>query len=303
MSDQIDYFNELPDLSRYIDDLDRLSRLDLKDSNLREIEREFFKYARFQPQSYGQMAAEDLNKLKLFRVRLNVDPENENVYLHSTFSYPPAAFCSDNGRANIKKRSVFYGSESADTAILESKPKPGDSGVLSIWRPIVDREIRYSIFMSNKTDKENIFFKLANELKEYQMQQTLKFSACKFEHLNYLNEFISGLLESAIPPYALSSWICDRIMYNTMPVDCIIYSSSFNSRFSNLALHPNFVDQHLRLDRVIQFVVYENSAYGLYYQLGLTGIPSWGNMEWRKLREEELKDLSEIMNGIVIFPD
>jgi hypothetical protein len=107
-----------------------LKSLDLSLFSQEEIYQIVYKHARFIPSFISIIPSNEFCSIKLFRARFKIDPEKENVYLNSTFSYPHNYFCNQNGRANIKKRNVFYCSDSGISAILESKPNRGDTGCL-----------------------------------------------------------------------------------------------------------------------------------------------------------------------------
>src|SRR5690606_29329039 len=96
------------------------------------------------PQIITYQDPDNFNTHKLFRVRLNIVESREDCSLIQTYSYPPAFVCTENGRANLKGKSVFYCSNDPSAALLEAKPKPGDIAFMSIWKPVVDRKVKFA---------------------------------------------------------------------------------------------------------------------------------------------------------------
>jgi hypothetical protein len=290
-------FDKIPDIETFKANLLKLQSLDLSSYSQEEIHKIVHLHTVFIPNYICPIPAEEFSGYKLFRARFKVDPEKENVYLHSTFSYPNNTFCNQNGRANIKRRNVFYCADSAIAAILESKPVTGDTGCLSIWRPTIDREVMCAIFLKEDLREANTWHKDARELHEYLKTITPKFKKEKAEHLNLLNQFICNLFIDEKAPYPISSWLSNNLLYSHRGVDMVLYPSSItNSYFSNIAIHPNFADKYLQLERVFQFSINNIGGQKLDYGIGLIGIPGTMNIEWREPTELEIKEIVETLN-------
>jgi hypothetical protein len=289
-------FHDLPDINTYRENLNKLRHTDLSTATADQIHEAFFKHALFSP-TYISVFNQDEFTMPIYRVRLNVDAGKENVYLNSTFSYPNGYFCRNNGRANIKGRSVFYCSDYAVAALLESKPKNGDSGCLSIWKVKADREVKAAVFLPERLRKTNNWYEHAEALHKFLKSQSPLFTEMKEEQVNLLNEFVCNQFIYEKEPYPITSWLSDRILYNTSPTDLIIYPSVItNSHFCNMAVHPNFVDAHLRLERLIQFKVDSIKDSKLNYTLGLVGEATNTNILWRQPDEKDLQQFAGIIN-------
>ncbi len=139
-------FEQIPDIETFKSNLFKLKSLDLSSRSQEEIQHVVHEHTIFVPNFISLIAPQEFCDYKLYRARFKVDPEKENVYLHSTFSYPNNVFCNQKSRANIERRNVFYCADSAAAAILESKPASGDTGCLSIWKPTIDRKVQCAVF-------------------------------------------------------------------------------------------------------------------------------------------------------------
>lgn len=290
-------FDKLPDIETYRTNLLKLKSLDLSTYSLEEIHDTVHRHTVFIPNYICPIPSKEFCDYKLYRARFKVDPEKENVYISSTFSYPNNIFCSQNGRANLKRRNVFYCSDSPVAAILESKPLRGDNGCVSIWKPAIDRDVACSVFLSEGLREANKWHQEAKELHSYLKSITPKFKKEKTEHLNLLNEFISSLYIEEKPPYSISSWLANSLLYSQRGIDMLLYPSSItNSFFTNIAIHPNFADTYLRLERVFQFSILNITEKKIEYGIGLVGHPGNMNIDWRQPTELEMKEIVASLN-------
>lgn len=275
----------------------KLKSLDLSSYTQEEIHKIVHKHTIFIPNYLCPIPNNEFNDYRLYRARFKVDPEKENVYLQSTFSYPNNFFCSENGRANIRRRNVFYCADSPIASILESKPAIGDTGCLSIWKPNIDRKVMCALFLKEGLREANSWHKEANELHDYLKTITPKFKKEKAEHLNHLNQFICQLFVEEKFPYPISSWLSNSLLYSHRGIDMILYPSSLtDSYFSNMAIHPNFADKYLQIERVFQFSINNITDKKLDYGIGLIGIPGSMNIEWREPTEKELIEIVNALN-------
>jgi len=293
-------FDNLPEINLYREKLDKLKSLDLSSLSQKEIHRIVHEHTVFIPNFICLIPPKEFSSYKLYRARFKIDPEKENVYLHSTFSYPNNVFCRENGRANISRRNVFYCADSPLAALLESKPKKGDFGCISEWRPIINRKVSAAIFLNENLRDANKWNKDAKELHGYLRSITPKFQKEKAAHLDLLNEFMCDLFIEEKPPYSISSWISNSLLYSNRGIDMILYPSSItNSYFTNIAIHPNFADKHLELEKVFQFTVNGISDNKMDYDIGLIGFPGTMNIEWRRPTDAEIEEIiSSVKIGI-----
>jgi hypothetical protein len=134
-------------------------------------------------------------------------------------------------------------------------------------------------------------------LHSYLRSITPKFRKEKAAHLNLLNEFFCSLFSEEKPPYAISSWLSNNLLYSHRGIDMVLYPSSItNSYFTNIAIHPNFSDKHLQLEKVIQFKVNDINDKKMDYGIGLIGMPGTMNIEWREPTEKEIMEIVSAFN-------
>ena len=135
-------FLKYSSLEEFRKKLGELRDTDFTNLDPKKVGEIIFEYLTVIPSISGKYEPSKFNRFKFYRARLNIDESNEDLGLIRTYSYPPPQFCKENGRANIKNKSVFYSTNCALTAIIESKPKSGDIGYLSFWKGCTDREMK-----------------------------------------------------------------------------------------------------------------------------------------------------------------
>ncbi len=63
-----------------------------------------------------------------------------------------------------------------------------------------------------------------------------------------------------------------------------------------MAIHPNFVDKYLRLEKVFQFKILNVTEKKMNYAIGLIGQVGRMNIEWREPTETEIRDITRTLN-------
>lgn len=183
---------DFPDYEIYKANLASLDRFDFNKSSTNEIYHKYFDLALTIPFCYKFFKPNEFNKMTFYRARINVDQTKEDISLISTFSFPPPVFCNENGRANLKTKSVFYCSDNPISAIKECRPNNDEEGFVGIWRTKTNRDIKSCIFLPRNLTKENkwsdiakkSFKNFSNDLlfKKVEKRQAFKriTSFCKF---------------------------------------------------------------------------------------------------------------------------
>lgn len=208
-----------------------------------EIENLYFAKVICIPNLIQDIHFDDFNKIQLFRAR-NINCEDEDISLVSTFSYPPQN-CTLQNRANMAKKPVFYCTDHPGTAIYEIKPESQDSIYLSVWKPKVDRILKISILISDKIPLNNPWYFLKDIIEDYFVNPNTP------ENSKVLIRLMSKIFKEEIEPYNLTSWISKFILYNNDQIDGLLYESvAGNSKQCNLVFHPNIVDRYFQIDRV-----------------------------------------------------
>jgi RES domain len=278
-----------PDLSTYLSDLKKLQGYDFSNLTERGKYDVFYDYARILPTNIGWFNPEKFNLHKFYRVRLNIDREKEDISLAQTYSYPPPQYCFENGRANLKGRSVFYCSNDPRAAILECKPKVGDEGYLSIWNGVARRKIKIGHLLPFDLPPENTWNLMAQDSFEYLLKNLPSDAKDKFQHFIELYKFIAEIFITEKKPYNLTSMISEELIYGQLWRDFIIYPSVLvNSQLCNMAFHPNSVNENLKLEKVIEFKVTNINNNGPTFNLGKkVGFLENTKMTWKDRANEE----------------
>jgi len=290
-----DFLNEIPDFETYKNDLEMLKNIDLSSSSDKEIEESFYKYARLSPHFVSKINQEEFNSNIFFRVR-NLKFGVEDISLIRTFSYPNPGFCNFNGRANIAGKSVLYTSDYAIAAMIESKQKVDEIGFLSLWKPKVDRDVQFAIFLPKRIKGNNPWFDKAILLHDYLNNQTINLGKDKKSQLDLLVEFVCDQFIFEKPPYSITSWLSNKMLYGYNGIDFILYPSvETDSHFCNIAFHPNFVEKYLEFDKAYEFRFEYRKGTKLEYSLGKIGKLDLTFIDWKSPTQEEIKSISRII--------
>jgi len=273
--------------------LQNLRSLDLSQANAEQVHNAYYSCLNVLPSLNGFYSVKKFNAFNFYRVRLNIDAEKEDIGLIQTYSYPPSEYCFNNGRANLKKKSVFYCSNCALTAVLESKPKVGDVGYLSVWQGRSIKDVKAGIILPRDLKRDNIWQGLSEDAHSFFENYLLESKNEKASFYQEIVNFIADLFITERRPYPITSWIANEMIYGSKWKDFIVYPSFVNDAFScNLAIHPNTVNNCLLFTKVIKFKVLEIGGGGLRFSTGHLGEITNTNIQWRKAKAEEEVDFS-----------
>jgi hypothetical protein len=282
-------FFKYPNIESFKEKLAELKTIDFNNTDNKEIEETIFSYLTVVPSLVGKYVQDQFNQFKFYRVRLNVNDQTEDLKLIRTYSYPLPQFCKENGRANLKNKSVFYSTNSALTAIIESKPKVGDIGYLSVWEGNTDREMKAGVLLPKNLNAENEWYLLAKDIYSFVDKNIEKVAMQKSNFFHEALNFIADLFLNEHPPYPITSCISNGLIYGSAWKDFIIYPSFANKAFtSNFAIHPNVADKYLRFIKVIRFKVIEINDERFLLSTGRVGEIVQNNIEWRTATKEEI---------------
>ena len=288
-------FHSLPSLEEFKRHLEKLKDVQLDNPTIEQIRESYFSIIPFLPRMLSKMHFQENRHLPFYRVRLNIDPEKEDLGLIRTYSYPSVNYCTKNGRANRHGKTVFYCSNKAFAAIFESKPKVGDTGYLSIWQNNIIRPLSAAVYLPKHFDNPNEWQKAANDTHLFAEEYFKKNGRDKFRHFIALNDFMADRFIREKYPYALSSFVSDEALFGENGKDLIIYPSvASNSHYCNFAIHPNVVDMYLTFQKVIRFkVITFDSELRFQYSTGKIGEVVNNNIVWRTATLEEQVDFNK----------
>ena len=284
-----DEFSQYLNIDSLKAELEKLRNTDFTDKSPKEILKIFNDYFDLMPTVTARYTTAKFNTFKFYRVRNNVNLDTEDLNLIQTYSYPLPQFCKENGRANLKNMSVFYCSNHALTALIESKPKVGEIGYLSIWQGRAFEEMSAGVLLPKTLRKENVWSELTEDLYshvEKNVNEKLKEKSSLFHEKL---KFIANLFLTEVCPYPITSLVASELLYGKARKDFIIYPSFANDSYScNMAIHPNVVDGFLKFKKVIRFKVLAISGQNFTMSTGRVGELVKNNIEWRTATQEEL---------------
>lgn len=200
--------------------------------------------------------------LPIFRVR---EVESfTNISLFSEHSYPPINLTSF-GRCNFPKNPVFYCSNDPMTALLEVI-RDGDfknrKFCISRWEIMESKnEFVFQTFLQTELDEQNHFsiLKIA-EIEQLKIPFENKLSEDKKAGLTELLKFLHNSFIND-KNYFLSASLAHRTLYaeHNFATDILLFPS-VQTKFKgvNMAIHPNFVDNMMR---VLRFYIVEIDNY------------------------------------------
>ena len=116
------HFERLPKIEKYREDLNFIKSQDLSQKSVLEISSLISEKTIILPTITSTTEIGNLGTSFFYRTRLinHKDLSKEDMSLIQSFSYPPCSVCKENGRANLKKTSVFYCASTGDAAMRES---------------------------------------------------------------------------------------------------------------------------------------------------------------------------------------
>ncbi len=278
-----------PDIQTYLHELKTLNKSKFSRLTEREIYDRYYDFAKILPTSIGTLNANKFNSHEFYRVRLKKDiGATEDITLKQTFSFPPTSVLTNNGRANLKHKSVFYCSNNPNGAMIESKPEIGNEGYLSVWKGISKRTIKVGICLPNNLPEENVWNLMAKESFQDIRDTLPKYAKDKFEHFETLYSFIANRFITEDKPYPLTSMISNELLYGELWRDFIIYPSVFaETKLCNMAFHPNSVNENLMLEKIIKFKIVDKRDEQLKFQLGQVGHYESTKLIWKNRTESE----------------
>lgn len=198
---------------------------------------------------------------RIFRVREVSDSVNLNLF--KEHSYPPASVAK-LGRCNFPKFPVFYGSTNPITALAETTRTENTLGrryCISSWEIIkTNQTFIFESFLQTSLHPKNVFDLLAKMLVEKieeqfkELPQSQKLGILEFLKFTD-NQFIND------NNYSISASLAHRRIYgkHNMCTDILMYPSIQTGKQGvNLAINPNFVDNHMRVNR---FYIVEPQSY------------------------------------------
>ncbi len=245
---------------------------------------------------------QDTYNFPIFRAREVTQVKNERLI--AEFSYPPLSV-SSMGRCNFPGHPVFYASNSPLTAILEAFKESNFQErklYLSLWSIIPNKEIFYfESFLRGGLNEKSFYHKFNDNLKD-DLQKTFKALVNEDQILGMLEylKFVDSQFTSD-ETYSISASLAHRRLYfpGNITSDIIMYPSvKSNRNEANFAIHPNFVDNNMRLDKVYEisldnFDVSTNTFSMTFHRYGFVSKSAilWdNNTEDKRFRETVKKD-------------
>lgn len=255
-----------------------------------EVAKKFFETCPVISLSSSHTDPDEFKNIHFYRVRLRKTlGENESLYMDSTFSYPPSSAVKYPGRANIKGRSVFYCSDAHLSAILECDPAIDDVGYLSMWKPKTTSSLNFAQFILPNISEYNNFRSIAEQIYDHYCNHYR--NAPAGPQMIELWNFIATKFISEKYPYSITAFIADFCLYGEYRKDFIIYpGNKSENHYNNFAFHPNAVNDHLQLARILKFKVLELAPSIIKIGYMRVGTRHRSSIIWEDATDDLIKD-------------
>lgn len=206
---------------------------------------------------------------RLYRIVVNeqINGSKNSLTKKSFLTYPPLHIVQKNkkyNRANTPNTTVFYGSESIDTALNEVRPNSGDVITIGFWEP-TKKNIFNSYPITHSFDGYGINYastRAVLALLELRQNRYKKFYDSYMEpHLSILGYEFSKPIKHHYE-YLISSMLAEEILNSPLnrntyfDFECLIYPSVGNKfQTSNLAIKSEVFRNNFELSKVIELEV------------------------------------------------
>lgn len=235
-------------------------------------------------------------KFKFFRVREFNQIKNKNLF--SEYSYPPAMIAG-SGRCNFKNHPVFYCSNNPITALLEVARETDYQNkkkyCISTWSLIDnDQNFVFSNFLQSKLHPLNHFEEYASGMIK-KIDETFGNNLSIGQRLGVIEyyKFIdSKFIEDT--DYSISAYLSYKKMYadHNYASDMILYpSAQTESKSVNFAMHPNFVDNCMKIERfyIVEINNYDNNTNQVNLTFSKYGKIDKNIIFWKNLKPGDVE--------------
>lgn len=234
----------------------------------------------------------------LYRVRRSADIKNPE--LRTEFSYPPVSLTTKNLRANLIGNPVFYSSDHPIVALMEyisewDNPQNyhGVKYKISVWKLKLSNDLHIAPFIPHAMKDVNEFYTLG-EFTNEQIRNDLKMeiSDDQIQGLRNMKEYFSSLFLRD-DKRAISSYIGHFHIYRNPLGNVVFLYPSLKALYGkcNYALHPNFVDEQLKLLNVYELQVQNidhsgNGKFNLRFKFSdLFGVYDRGRVHYGRISD------------------
>jgi hypothetical protein len=251
---------KFPSHKEAIKSIERLKRLELPKFNKSENVEDFVKKVEsliqtefeFLPNIFKFIEHKNFG-LPFYRVRELNSFSNKDLF--SEHSYPPINLVGF-GRCNFPKFPVFYCSDNPMISLMEvvrENKFEGKKYCISKWElEKSDEKLAFQTFIQTDLHPENNFNVLKNGEKE-QLKKPIdeRIDLDKQAGIVELTKYLQNIFIND-NSYELSASLAHRTLYakHNFATDILIYPSKQSEyKGINMAIHPNFVDNNLKIQR------------------------------------------------------
>ena len=166
---------------------------------------------------------------------------------------------------------------------------------LSVWSIATPIDIVTGFLLPQSTNPQNKLLPLIQKHRESQIEQLANGSQQKSDELLFINYMVSEWMKTENEPYPKSSWISHKYLYEINEISFLFYpSASTKSKSTCLAIHPNFVDNFMRIEKIYNFTLNETGFIpsSTIFRNGI-------KLNIRNMDKREVDEISSILNRAV----
>ncbi len=277
----------------------------------------FFELFEFSPIPILFFEKELFKILSVYRGRPNYEnfEIDNDITDPNTFSCPPWNMDNGFGRANWKARNVFYGSDSVLTALKETKDQynKGNEIFLAKWGFDYDKlpanKIQVTSLVFDNFSPENPWREMIPNIEKNELRFRKDIGEDGAKNIIHLIKKLSKLfVELDKSKYPISAFISDNIIYSDFHKDkrseiyfpILIYPSvETNAASCNFAIHPFFVKEYMKLDKVIHIILDEINPKSTTYSINKIGFCNDSNkIDWYSILPAEKRKITYQLESI-----
>jgi hypothetical protein len=290
--------NKLPDVSTLSKLLNEFDNNLIKCSSYIEIANAY-KEIDFVPFYIQEFSFLDFEFLQFYRARKDIDEKINPLILSSTYSYPYSYFCKENNRANIANYPVFYAGDNIGTAILETRPGNDIDYIITKWKFIPSRNVRFASFFHSNTRIDNKWKHFLDDSEINKENDYRKLFPNKALQINLLTDYWAEKFLFEEPPYKATSHLAHSLIYIMELIDFIVYPSRANNHLStNFAFHPNFVDKFGSIEHAVGLNLKKKGENIYNFDFNKIAEINFNSINWRQFKDSDYRETVKNFNLI-----
>lgn len=195
-----------------------------------------------------------MSSLNFYRVRPLRDFKDTGLICE--YNYPPPHLSTKLQRCNYPSNPVFYCSNDIGAALMEvikdQKISNDERFLVSKWSIIDTRQIKLTSYLSNNFNEQNDFDLGRLMINKFLESNGNNLTNSQKEGLELYTKYLAEIFTSD-NNYHISAALAHGLLYSEHPLtpNILFYPSiQAEHKALNMAIHPNFVDNNMILEKI-----------------------------------------------------